>query len=154
MPTSPIDLPAPRPIIDSATLFGRCLACVRRDLGLTQEEFAASIGLTRPGLARIEGGRATPSYYVLMRMGQRIRPRRGADAASIITLVYLSATAFRRRGVRVVNRPRAPGDAILSIAQIDRVIGAVYDAEFGAIRDRPITDAFPDGDAVEGGAET
>jgi transcriptional regulator with XRE-family HTH domain len=137
----------PRPIVDSATLFGRCLATVRKDLGLTQGEFAKAVGITRPGLTRLETGRSTPSFYLLMRLGQRVHPRSGADAASIIALVYMAATALRRQGVRVVNRPRSDGDLLLDQARLDRVIGAVFDREF---RERALVDAFEYDDDADG----
>ena len=139
MPLPDASSPDFGPIVDSATLFGRCLATVRKDLGLTQAEFAETVGITRPGLSRLEAGRSTPSFYLLMRLGQRVRPRSGADAASIIALVYLSATALRRQGVRVINRPRDDGDLLLANARLDRVVGAVYDREF---RERPLVDVF------------
>ena len=155
MPVPPASLPESGLVIDSASLFGRCVAAVRKDLGLTQSEFARTVGLTRPGLTRLETGRSTPSFYLLMRLGQRVqRARSGADAASIIALVYLSATALRRQGVRVVNRPREESDHLLDQARVDRVVGAVFDREF---REFEHVDMFHyDGEAGEadGRAET
>ena len=140
MPASHVRTPESGLVIDSASLFGRCVAAMRKDLGLTQQEFAKTVGLTRPGLTRLETGRSTPSFYMLMRLGQRVQQARsGADASSIIALVYLSATALRRHGVRVVNRPRKADDRLLDQARVDRVVGAVFDREF---RQHPHVEVF------------
>jgi hypothetical protein len=61
---SPPDAPAA--LVPSALLFGRRVAAVRRDLGMSRAEFA------RAGLSRLESGLATPSFYVLMRLGQQV----------------------------------------------------------------------------------
>ena len=63
---------SPRPIVDTATLFGRCLAMIRADLGLTQGEMAALLRVSRPTITHFETGRATPSFHVLLRLGQRV----------------------------------------------------------------------------------
>jgi len=132
MPTAPNPAPAsPRPIVDSATLFGRCLAVIRADLGLTQAEMAALLRVSRPTLTHFETGRATPSFHVLLRLGQRVADARvDSDATAVLALLHLSARALQAAGIRVLNRPVREGDLVLDFAKIDRVIGRVYDSEF------------------------
>ncbi len=123
--------PAPRPIVDSATLFGRCLATVRADLGLTQAAMARLLRVSRPTLTHFETGRATPSFHVLLRLGQRVADARvDSDATAVLALLHLSATALQADGIRVLNRPVREGDILLDFAKIDRVVGRVYDREF------------------------
>lgn len=132
MPKRPAPAPAPRrPLVDSATLFGRCLAIVRADLGLTAAEMAATLKISRPTLTHIETGRATPSFHVLLRLGQRVADERlDSDATAVLALLHLSARALQKDGVRVLNRPRREDDVILETARIDRVVGRVFDQEF------------------------
>jgi len=128
---SPPPPAASRPIVDSATLFGRCLATIRADLGLTQAAMAALLRVSRPTLTHFETGRATPSFHVLLRLGQRVADARvDSDATAVLALMHLSARALQADGIRVLNRPVREGDVILDFAKIDRVIGRVYDAEF------------------------
>ncbi len=120
-----------RPIVDSATLFGRCIAMIRADLGLTQAQMAALLRVSRPTLTHFETGRATPSFHVLLRLGQRVADARvDSDATSVLALMHLSARALQADGIRVLNRPVREGDVILDFAKIDRVIGRVFDREF------------------------
>ena len=121
----------PRPIVDSATLFGRCLAMIRADLGLTQGEMATLLRVSRPTITHFETGRATPSFHVLLRLGQRVADARvDSDATAVLALMHLSARALQADGVRVLNRPVRDGDVILDFPKIDRVIGRVFDREF------------------------
>lgn len=132
MPNHPTPTPAhPHPIVDSATLFGRCLAMIRADLGLTQGEMAAMLRVSRPTITHFETGRATPSFHVLLRLGQRVADARvDSDATAVLALMHLSARALQADGVRVLNRPVREGDVILDFPKIDRVIGRVFDREF------------------------
>ncbi len=132
MPKRPAPPPAPpRPIVDTATLFGRCLAMIRADLGLTQGEMAALLRVSRPSITHFETGRATPSFHVLLRLGQRVADARvDSDATAVLALLHLSARALQLDGIRVLNRPVREGDVILDFAKIDRVIGRVFDREF------------------------
>ena len=132
MPNHRAPTPAsPRPIVDSATLFGRCLAMIRADLGLTQGEMAALLRVSRPTITHFETGRATPSFHVLLRLGQRVADARvDSDATAVLALMHLSARALQADGFRVLNRPVREGDVILDFAKIDRVIGRVFDREF------------------------
>lgn len=124
-------MPPPRPIVDSATLFGRCLAMIRADLGLTQAAMAALLRVSRPTLTHIETGRATPSFHVLLRLGQRVADARlDSDATAVLALMHLTATALQSEGIRVLNRPIREGDVIVKFAKIDRVVGRVFDREF------------------------
>jgi transcriptional regulator with XRE-family HTH domain len=117
--------------VDSATLFGRCLAVIRADLGLTASEMAAMLRISRPSLTHIETGRATPSFHTLLRLGQRISEKRlDQDATAVLALLHMSARALQKDGIRVLNRPRREGDVILEVAKIDRVVGRVFDQEF------------------------
>ena len=128
--TTPPPAP-PRPIVDSATLFGRCLAMIRADLGLTQGEMAALLRVSRPTITHFETGRATPSFHVLLRLGQRVADARvDSDATAVLALLHLSARALQMDGIRVLNRPVREGDLILDLPKIDRVIGRVFDREF------------------------
>ena len=132
MPNHPAPTPAsPRPIVDSATLFGRCLAMIRADLGLTQGEMATLLRVSRPTITHFETGRATPSFHVLLRLGQRVADARvDSDATAVLALMHLSARALQADGVRVLNRPVREGDVVLDFPKIDRVIGRVFDREF------------------------
>ncbi len=132
MPTRLAQTPAPRrPIVDSATLFGRCLAVIRADLGLTQAAMAALLRVSRPTLTHFETGRATPSFHVLLRLGQTVAHSRvDSDATAVIALLHLTAGALQADGIRVLNRPVREGDVILDFAKIDRVVGRVFDREF------------------------
>lgn len=122
---------AKRALVPSALLFGRCMAAMRQDLGLSQAEVAERLRLTRPALTQIENGRATPSFHVLMWLGQYVgNERQDRDAAAVFALFHMSARALRAHGVRVVNRVRREDDVVLETARIDRVVGAVFDAEF------------------------
>lgn len=124
-------MPTRRPIVDSATLFGRCMAMIRADLGLTQADMAAMLRVSRPTLTHIETGRATPSFHLLLRLGQRVADRRvDADATAVLALLQFSARALQAEGIRVLNRPVREGDLILDFAKIDRVVGRVFDQEF------------------------
>lgn len=124
-------MPTRRPIVDSATLFGRCMAMIRADLGLTQAEMAAMLRVSRPTLTHIETGRATPSFHLLLRLGQRVADRRvDADATAVLALFQFSARALQAEGIRVLNRPVREGDVILDFAKIDRFVGRVFDKEF------------------------
>jgi len=117
--------------VDSATLFGRCIAMNRADLGLTQGELAAMLRVSRPTITHFETGRATPSFHVLLRLGQRVADARvDSDATAVLALMHLSARALQADGIRVLNRPVREGDVILDFAKIDRVIGRVFDREF------------------------
>ncbi len=132
MLTHPAPTPAPsRPIVDTATLFGRCLAMIRADLGLTQGEMASLLRVSRPTITHFETGRATPSFHVLLRLGQRVADARvDSDATAVLALLHLSARALQMDGIRVLNRPVREGDVILDFPKIDRVIGRVFDREF------------------------
>ena len=124
-------MPTRRPIVDSATLFGRCMAMIRADLGLTQAEMAAMLRVSRPTLTHIETGRATPSFHLLLHLGQRVADRRvDADATAVLALFQFSARALQAEGIRVLNRPVREGDVILDFAKIDRFVGRVFDKEF------------------------
>lgn len=124
--------PAPRrPIVDSSTLFGRCIAAIRADLGMTQAEMATLLRISRPSLTHVETGRATLSFHVLLRLGQRVADERlDSDATAVLALFHLSARALQKDGIRVLNRPQRDGDVILDFAKIDRVVGRVFDQEF------------------------
>lgn len=139
-------MPPTRPIVDSATLFGRCMATIRADLGFTQAEMAALLRVSRPTLTHIETGRATPSFHVLLRLGQRVADRRvDADATAVLALLQFSARALQAQGVRVLNRPVREGDVLLDFAKIDRVVGRVFDQEFREYPRLEVTD-FADDD--------
>lgn len=95
-----------RPIVDSATLFGRCIAVIRADLGLTQAQMAAMLRVSRPTLTHFETGRATPSFHVLLRLGQRVaKARVDSDATAAPALLHPTASALQADGIRVLNRP-------------------------------------------------
>lgn len=121
----------PRALVPSALLFGRCITAIRQDLGLSQEELAERLRIKRSALTHIETGRSAPSFYVLMWLGQHVgSARRDRDATAAFALFHLSARALRRQRIRVVNRPAREDDVILETVRIDRVVGAVFDAEF------------------------
>ena len=137
----------PRPIVDSATLFGRCLAMIRADLGLTQGEMAALLRVSRPTITHFETGRATPSFHVLLRLGQRVADARvDSDATAVLALMHLSARALQADGVRVLNRHVREGDVILDFPKIDRVIGRVFDREFRGYVPAKLVDFASDDD--------
>lgn len=117
-----------RPKVSSALLFGRCIATVREDLGLTQAELARRLNLSRAALAQIESGRSAPSFWVLMRLGQRCgEEREDRDATAIFFLFHATARELQGHGVRVVNRMLEEGERTIPVAQIDRAVGRVYD---------------------------
>jgi hypothetical protein len=54
-----------------------------------------------------------------------------------VSLVYLSASVLRRRGIRVVNRPRREGDVVLEQEAIARATASAFDGEFTAFEPVP-----------------
>lgn len=119
------------PVVDSALLFGRCISTTRRDMALTQEQFARRLGITRSALAQVETGRSTLSFYTLMRLGQQMADDRiDQDATAVIELFHESAIALQERGVRVFNRLPRTTDDILETHRIDRVVNRVFDDAF------------------------
>jgi DNA-binding XRE family transcriptional regulator len=119
------------PIVDTATLFGRCVAVMRKDIGLSQGAFAEQLGISRPSLTHIETGRTPPTFFLLLKFGQHVgRQRLDRDATALLALLHMTATALRAEGIRVKNRPRRDTDEIVDAARIDRVVGRIYDGEF------------------------
>lgn len=51
---------------------GASVAAVRRDRGLTQTALAASSGVTRPYLNRLEAGHRNPTVVVLVRLAHAL----------------------------------------------------------------------------------
>jgi len=121
-------------MVDSATLFGRCLALMRRSIRVSQAEFAEQLEISRPSLTHIETGRTPPGFYTLMKMGQRVGAGRlDRDATAMIALFHLSARALSAEGIPVRNRPRREDDILLDNESLDRVIGRVFDGDFREI---------------------
>lgn len=117
-------------MIDTATLFGRALVVVRRSSGLKQSELAEVVGLKRAAVTHLETGRTTPTFYVLMRLGDRLRKSRVVrDPTTLVELVHETARELNRRGVRVVNRPLRPEeeDQRTPTPEIDLVVARIYD---------------------------
>jgi transcriptional regulator with XRE-family HTH domain len=52
--------------------FGRVIAEIRRERGMTQEELAATGGLTRAWLAQLETGRTARSLEHILRLLRRL----------------------------------------------------------------------------------
>ena len=127
------------PIIDTPTLFGRCIAVLRRALDLTQAEFGTRVGLTREGITRVEAGRATLTFFSLVRVSDRLGKEDRA-AAELFEFFELCIEEMNERGFRVLNRPRRPGDRLLPIARVDRIVAHVYeellDEYLEALRER------------------
>lgn len=117
-------------MIDTATIFGRALFAVRSAAGLKQSELARVVGLKRSAVTHLETGRTTPTFYSLMRLGDRLR-KNGvlADPTTLIQLVHETARELNRRGVRVVNRPLRPEEEIRRTPTdaIDRIVARIYD---------------------------
>ena len=119
------------PVTDSATLFGRCIAAIRHDLGLTQLEFATRVGISRQAITHVEAGRTTLSFFALVRIGERLtKERKDHDTAALFSLFRYCAVELSRAGIRVRNRPRRPGDESVSVARVDRVVAHVFDRRF------------------------
>jgi len=119
------------PRISTALLFGRCIAAVREDLGLTQAQLAERLELSRPALAQMESGRSAPSFWVMMRIGEHLGEGfAGRDSTAIMALLRASARELRDQGVRIVNRIVDPDELTVPVAQIDRAVARVYDREF------------------------
>lgn len=117
-------------MVDTATLFGRALHAVRAKSGLKQSELAELVGLKRAAVTHLETGRTTPTFYVLMRLGDRLRKSRDVgDPTTLIALVHETARELNHRGVRVVNRPLRPEeeDRRTPTDVIDRVVSRIYD---------------------------
>lgn len=141
-----------RPKVSSALLFGRCIAAVREDLDLTQAELAERLNLSRAALAQIESGRSAPSFWVLMRLGQRCAQESvDRDATVIFALFHATARELQGHRVRVVNRMLEEGERTIPVAQIDRAVSRVYDREFE--RYTPPDLAFFEDDDDEGDEE-
>lgn len=122
------------PRVSSALLFGRCIAAVREDLGLTQAELAERLAVSRAALAQIESGRSAPSFWLLMRLGQRVgQERDDRDATAIFALFHATARELREHGVRTVNRMLEDDEPTIPVAQVDRAVGRVFDEEFAQL---------------------
>lgn len=67
---------------------GQLVHEVRKRLGLTQEKFAARLGVTFPTVNRWENGRSRPSPLALQRIGELVRAM-GKDAADL--LIYFKS---------------------------------------------------------------
>lgn len=114
--------------VDSPMLFGRCLAVVRKAAGLTQADLARVSGMSRAALAHMETGRITPTYFLMIRLGERLRSHQAiADPSHLLSMVYESAGTLQAMGVRVVNRPLELYEVAMDIAWLDRVVGGVYE---------------------------
>jgi DNA-binding XRE family transcriptional regulator len=114
------------PIIDTPTLFGRCIAVLRRELMLTQAEFGDLVGLTREGVTRVESGRATLTFYALIRLSYNVgKVNRGA--AEVFEFFELCIEEMNARGIKVLNRARRPGDILLATSRVDRIVAHVYE---------------------------
>jgi transcriptional regulator with XRE-family HTH domain len=117
------------PVVDSALLFGRCIATIRKSLHLTQQQFARRLRITRSALAQVETGRSTINFFTLIRLGEELAEERvDEDPTAALSLFHLSAAALQDDGVRVVNRPPKSGDNTLSTADIDFEVMRIYRA--------------------------
>lgn len=121
-------------LIDSPTLFGRCIAQLRKDLGLSQAEFARQIRMSRQAITRIESGKSTLSFFALMRLSFRI-DRKRSDALALFALFDLCVDELQDAGIRVVNRNARPGDDLVPTARLDRFVGHVFEQEFERFTD-------------------
>lgn len=128
MPDRPIN---PPPIVDSATLFGRCVAVMRKDTGLSQAVFAEQLGISRPALTHIETGRTPPTFYLSNRIARFVGRRRlDGNVTALYALFHRAAEALVAEGFPFRNRPPREGEPILHPASIDRVVGGIYHHEF------------------------
>ncbi len=121
----------PRRIVDSATLFGRCVAVMRKDSRLSQAVFAEQLGISRPALTHIETGRTPPTFYLSNRIARFVGRRRlDGDVTALYELFHLAAQALVDEGVLYRNRPLREEDLIVNEAFIDRIVGGIYHREF------------------------
>lgn len=135
-----------RTIVDSATLFGRCVAVMRKDAGLSQAVFAEQLGISRPALTHIETGRTPPTFYLSNRIARFVgRRRRDGDVTALYGLFHRAAEAVAAEGVPYRNRPPRDDEQIVNSAFIDRIVGTVYQREFRELI--PVEIVRFDGDA-------
>ena len=145
MPDRP---PRPSLMVDSVTLFGRCVAVMRKDSGLSQAAVAEHLGISRPALTHIETGRTPPTFYLFLRIGAFVGKRRlDGDPTALHALYHLAARALSAEGIRVRNRPRRDDDVVADTARIDRVVGTIYHRKFQELV--PVQIVRFDGDADE-----
>ena len=120
--------------VDSALLFGRCIATIRKDAGMTQAALARLIGISRPAVTHMETGRTPPSWSAFMHLETCLHrggePAPTDPAVTLIDLFRKSVTALPARGfrMRLSTRPRAADDeGDVAVAQVDRVVGRCFD---------------------------
>jgi len=53
--------------------FGKRLAQIRNDKGITQEKFSFEVGVDRTYISYIERGKRNPSLYMLWRMAKALK---------------------------------------------------------------------------------
>ncbi len=117
------------PVVDSALLFGRCVAVIRKSMRLTQQQFARRLRITRSALAQIETGRSTINFFSLVRLGEELAAERlDQDPTAALSLFHLSAAALQEGGVRVLNRPPKTSDDALETSEIDFEVMSTYKA--------------------------
>ena len=90
---------------ESLRLFGRLVRSIRKESGLTQQTFAASLGMSQGQLSKIEKGRAAPNLKALHELSQRY----GRDEAG------LKALLFQAKGWRGSPRAKATDERMLPV---------------------------------------
>ncbi len=62
-----------RPLVTTQPEIGKLVRELRLKTGLTQEKFAAELGVTYPTINRWENNRATPSPLAVEKIGKMVR---------------------------------------------------------------------------------
>lgn len=125
-------------VISSALVFGRVLACLRRDANMTQKQLAEHGGLRQSAVTHLETGRTTPTFYLLMSVGTLFADQGAIEGPwTFFELVKRVSNELVGRGFEVVHRPLEKGGALSrsDLAMLDRVVGITYD-RWLAERDR------------------
>ena len=87
----------PRVPSDAAAHIGQCIARIRRDRGLTQDEVAASSGIDSSNVRAYESGRSMPSVHTLLRFADVLGVDPGELLAGLTLEMFVTDREDGRR---------------------------------------------------------
>ena len=116
--------------VDLATIIGRIVASLRKEMGITQAALAGHMKWDRSVLARIEAGRNTANIDNIFELEEQFMADRLIEGHGDLTkLCALVVHEARRRGLRpVVGHTESPeGEEPVEAPSLDRIVGRIVD---------------------------
>ena len=112
-------------------IFGRCVSQLRRELKLTQGEFADKVKMERATLGSIESGRSAASVMQIMKFSRIFYEELSLDTyGDLMTLAMLAADYLQKDlGVYIPPNNAEPERHLpLETSKIDQYVRRIFDA--------------------------